>query len=945
MKKAIRIILRIVGSLLIVILLAALIIPPLFKEQIKEKVLNTANDKLNAHLFIDDFGISLLRNFPNLSFSLKNVSVSGVDSFEGDTLAGMKSFNLVFDITSVLSKKGYRIRAIEIDRPIANIIITEDGRINYDIVKESPADTLAEAKEATQAAQEQKEEKGLSMRLNKFEIKDCAISYSDSQAGMEAVIGEINLLLRGNMARDKADLLLSMDAKRLDFIMGGVKYLKNASLASKFDIAADMKDKRFELKDNFLAINDLKLTFDGSLQMDGPDIITDMNIGTGDTQFKSLLSLVPAVYMKGYEDLETGGSFSISGNVKGRYSSADSLLPDIMLELLVKDGQMSYPDLPENISGINLSALVMFDGSIPDNSVVDLSDLNFTLAGSPFSMNMSLRTPVSDPEVEAQFRGSIDLEALSSAIPLKPEKLAGMIEIDFGLQGKMSMIEKRDFDSFVADGTLEISELAFMMKDIPPLGIGHAAFAFAPAYASMNEFKMDVAGNMIDLSGRIENYLPFVFQKEKIKGELNLYSPFIDVDTIISYLPADTVEQRDDTLAIQTIRIPGNIDFKFISVIDSLSYRPLVASDIKGNIYISEGALIVENTGLKTLGGDVKLNAEYDTADSLNPRLQADLSVEGLGIRPSFNTFNTVKKLAPVADGMSGDISMNFDFSALLGEGVMPIVSTIQGKGTLLSDEIQLVSSPVYEKFSSVLQLGENYTNTFRDFDLSFEVRDGRVHIDPFDTQLGDMKLTIGGDHGIDQTISYLMELEIPSSALPPGMSDFLTGLAASAALMGIEYYQPETIRLDVSIEGSVKNPRIRPSLGNSKGASLKETAKEATGALFEEKVEEVKEQVSGELGEQADKIIAEAQKKADALEEEAARAARKIREEGERGAQKLIDEAASKGALAKLAAERAAGKLRSEANEKASLLEAEAKEQAEKIMEEAKARAEQIKK
>jgi len=105
MKKALKIILRIAGIIILVILIAAII-----------------NEKVNAELAIGDFGITLFRNFPNLTFRLKDVSVTGIDQFRGDTLVGLKSFNFVFDISSVLSKSGYRIRAIEIDRPVANAV-------------------------------------------------------------------------------------------------------------------------------------------------------------------------------------------------------------------------------------------------------------------------------------------------------------------------------------------------------------------------------------------------------------------------------------------------------------------------------------------------------------------------------------------------------------------------------------------------------------------------------------------------------------------------------------------------------------------------------------------------------------------------------------------------------------------------------------------------------
>ena len=136
MKKALKISLRILGILILVIFLAGIIIPSLFKEQIKEKVLDMANENIDASLAAGDFSLTIFRNFPNLTFRLKDVAVTGVNRFEGDTLAGLRSFNLVFDITSVISKKGYRIKAIEIDRPVVNIIILEDGSVNYDIVKQ-----------------------------------------------------------------------------------------------------------------------------------------------------------------------------------------------------------------------------------------------------------------------------------------------------------------------------------------------------------------------------------------------------------------------------------------------------------------------------------------------------------------------------------------------------------------------------------------------------------------------------------------------------------------------------------------------------------------------------------------------------------------------------------------------------------------------------------------
>ncbi|MDT8402728.1 MAG: AsmA-like C-terminal region-containing protein [Bacteroidales bacterium] len=940
MKKAIRIILRITGILILVILLAAIIIPSLFKEEIKEKVVNVANEKINAELTIGDFGITLLRNFPNLTFRLKDVSITGVNEFAGDTLAGLKSFNLVFDITSLFSRLGYRIKAIEIDRPLANALILEDGTANYDILKEGGgSEDVPDELDDNEPVPGKEGVKELNFSLKKFEIKDGSISATDRKGEMEVSIRDLDLLLSGKMAHNNTDLLLTMNIKAMDFSKGGLKYLKDAAVSSKFDIGADLQNNFYELNNNYLAINALKLIFDGSVKLEGEDITTDLNVGTEDTDFKSVLSLVPAVFMQGFEDLKTEGRFSISGDIKGRYSSADSIYPDIMLEFLVKDGFISYPDLPEQISNINLAALLTVDGSNLDNTLIDLTHFHFELAENPFDMSLSLRTPISDPEFNADFKGKIDLEALANAVPVDLNELKGIIDVALGLEGRMSMIENKDFDSFQAAGAIKLRGFEVAMEDLPPVGIEVADFNFTPRFAALDRLSMNVAGNDINLKGRLENYLPYVFRGETIRGQLELYSDYIDLDTILSYLPVDTVEV-DDTLAIPTIKLPENIDFEFISQIDRLTYSPLEASDIKGNILLKEGVLLIRETGLRTLGGNIVMNAEYDSRDTINPWLNADLSVNGLGIKQSFTTFNTVKKLAPLADGMNGDISLSFDFSALLGEGMMPLAESINGSGNIISDEIQLVSSPIFNKFTSVLQIGENYTNTLKDLDVYFEVKNGRVYIKPFDTMLGDMKLNIRGDHGLDQSINYLMKLEIPSSKLPRGMSTLLTGLAANAALMGIEYYQPEVIKMDVNIGGSIKDPQVRPSLGLGGGSTLKETLQDAAAGLVEEKVEEVRGQVADEARKQADKILAEARERADLLKAEADEAARKIRLEADKNAQKLIDEAADKGALARMAAEKAAAKLRDEADIRASGLEKEAQKQADMIMEEARAKA-----
>ena len=148
---------------------------------------------------------------------------------------------------------------------------------------------------------------------------------------------------------------------------------------------------QFTFRQNYFSLNDLKVNFSGTVAMPGSDIDTDIKFESPQTSFKTLLSLVPAIYMKDYKDLKTSGEFSLSGSAKGIYSDADSTLPDITLAINVSKGLISYPALPEQIKNINIKSDIFVDGKDLDKTLVNIDLFHLELAGSPFDMTLALK--------------------------------------------------------------------------------------------------------------------------------------------------------------------------------------------------------------------------------------------------------------------------------------------------------------------------------------------------------------------------------------------------------------------------------------------------------------------------------------------------------------------------------------------------------------------------
>jgi hypothetical protein len=581
-----------------------------------------------------------------------------------------------------------------------------------------------------------------------------------------------------------------------------------------------------------------------------------------------------------------------------------------------------------------------------DRTVVNVDQFHFELAGNPFDMTFGLKTPMSDPDFKGTMIGRIDLTALTKAVPLDSITLSGIIDMSMSMAGKLSMIEKEQYESFQATGSMGVKDMLVAMIGYPEVKINEALFEFSPAYAAMTKGSMNIGGKSdFNVTGRLENYIAWVLRDETIKGQLALRSNLIDVSEIMSKIATDTTVV-EDTTALAVIKVPENIDFDFNAQINKFSYDNIQASNVKGNIIVRNGILSIRQTGMEILGGSVMMNADYDTRDTLKPVMKADFDMKNIGVKDAFSTFNTVQKLAPAAKGIDGKINVIFKYESLLGLDMMPVIASINGGGKIQSDAITLVESATYDKMKDVLKLGEKYSNTFKDINISFNIKDGRIYVSPFDTKVGNIKMNVSGDQGLDQTLNYLVKTEIPRADLGGAVNSLIDNLSAQASALGIAYKPADILKVNVKITGVFGKPVVMPAFGTpgeGGGSSLKETVKETVKTTITDAVDSGKEKLRQEAEAQGDKLIAEAEARGQQLRDEAAKAAERLRLEADAQAQKLIDGSASKGVIAKAAAQKGADALKKEADKKALQLVQEADNQAVKLVEEAKTKKEEL--
>lgn len=975
----------ILGGIVVVILLAAIILPLIFKDDIKQKVSEEINNSVNAEVYFEDFGLSLLRNFPNATASLYDFGVVNKAPFEGDTLLSVKSFRIVVNIWSALFSDQIKINNVELNDPQLLVIVLEDGTANYDIMLEDEADTV-----------ETEEETEFNVSVKKWELNNGNIAYYDMANKVLTTLKGVNHEGSGDFTQDIFDLRTQTSIDQFTLNYDDAEYMTNKRIEADVTLEMNMPEFRFTFKENNVRINDFSFGFDGWLAMPEEAIDMDITFAAKENTFKSLYSLVPGAYKEGFEDVQADGTLQFNGAVTGTYSDSTEQMPAFNLNLVVEDGVVQYPDLPSSISAINMNLLVenpdgiientlinlrqfhlelgnnpvdakavidgletmkidasldakvnleelnqmlpmeglslrgLFSASVKANgtydsatsqfptvdatmnlnngyvktaefpSVIDnmkfdarianqngemseteiwVNDFNMALDNEPFAANLYLKD-LANYTWDLSAKGTLDLEKIARIMELEDMTLRGKIAADINTKGDMAAVEAERYDQLPTSGDATVENFYFESVDLPQgFTINNATATFNPDRINLTRFTGAVGVSDLNLTGHVSNYMGYLFREnETIRGEMTLRSKQFNAN---EWMTDEETTETDDTLELEVIEIPKNIDFAFNSTIDHVLYDNLSLNDVTGKITISGGRLSLDNLKFNLLEGQFTMTGYYSTEDIDNPVFQFDMDIDNLSVQEAYTSFNSIQKLAPIAQHLNGRFSTNLTLGGGLQPDMMPDYPTLVGKGLVELAGAAIKDSKIISGVTSLASQNKTDEVNLEDIKASVEIREGRVHVKPFDFKLGNIAATAYGSNGIDGSLDYIVGMDIPSGQIGQAVNQAIASITGQKNLVG------EKITVNVKVGGTYADPSI--GIASTEAAEGEKSAvakaRESVKDQVAEQKEEIKEEVKQRVEEKKEEVKKEVEEKKEEVKENVKQ---ELKKEAEKAREKL---------------------------------------------------------
>lgn len=910
--------------LVVLILGAAILIPILFKDKIEAAVKEEVNKNINAVVDWGDWDITILKSFPDLTVEIENVKVSNVAPFEGIDLANIGMLTATVDIKSVFGDK-IDIKRIGLVKPRIHVKVLEDGRANWDIAK--PDSTIESTPSDTASA--------FNIGLREYWIEDGTLIYDDASLGYYMDLLGLDHRGSGDFTQDLFTLNTTTHADTANVVFDGIKYLKNVKADIKADLDMDMPNMKFTFKENEATINQLTLGMDGWLAMPGDDMDMDIKWNTKKTDFGTLLSLVPAEFASDLTGVQMSGKAGFSGFVKGIFN--DNTTPAFGLDVDVDKGRFKYPDLPSSVEDIYVDLNINCpQGNNMDRMVVDLKRFAMKMASNPVEARMYLTTPMSDPNVDAELKANLDLASVKTVIPMK-EELKGNLTADVRMKGRMSDVEKGQYDKFKADGKLILLGMNYVSDSLPPVGINSLYFDFSPQFLSLTSFDGSVGSSNIQAKGRMDNYIQWWLKDSTLTGSFDMTANKFDLNELMGpSAPEDTAAAAADTTSLSVIEVPGNIDFRMGMAVKEVIYDDMKLANVRGGMHIHDHRVDLKDVFFNIFGGSITMAGGYDTKNIAKPAIDLTYDVKELDIEETVKYMETVQKMAPIAKTCKGKFSTNLAMTAILDQHMQPDMNTLAGRGTLRTKSVRVDGFQPLVDIAKALKIQELQNTTLQDVVFNYKFQDGKMITEPFNVNIGRIKSNVGGSTAFaDQAIDYDMKAKVPSDMFGAGAATAVAGLLGKAnSAIGANFQVPAELDLTAKITGTIDKPIVKPVFAGG-GSNVKEVIKEEIKQELNNQIDKAKEEAVAKAREEAARLVAEAQKQAEKVKAEAHAASARIKGE----AYKAADDALAKvtNPLAKIAAQAVAKKAKEEADKKEQQANAEADKKADALVDAAR--------
>lgn len=784
--------------ILFLILIIALF-PLLFKNRLNQALLNKLNASIDAEVSYESYHLSLFRSLPDITATFNGVAVRGKGAFEKDTLAAFDRLSVEIGLFYFIRTGEVEVNALTINESVLNLVVNEEGLANWDIamgaeavVKESPESTAEEVK----------------ILLQNISVNDFSFSYHSIKDNYLFTIRHLDGKMNGSALGMKTKLDLELSTPSMNFSYDSIDYLKDAAVGLSTILNADLENYRFDFDSENSQLNGMPLHIEGGFEMPGDSMLFDMDLQIPGIDMNELLKQIPQAYQHYLTGVTADGEVSAGGTLKGIYYKEQ--YPAIDLGISLRNATLQYPDLPDKLNISSMDARIQKVEGPLELLTVGLHNFRMELGGNPLEMHAAMHSLFTDPAVDMQMKGKIDMASLAKVVPLGTTSMKGLLTVDAAIAGTYSALSENDFSTFQSSGNIALNDFFLANEKLPQgLEIKNAALLLQGQQLKVQGLNGRMGKSDFRLDGTIDQLISYAIDDAVLKGSFRLQSNQLDLNEFLQayqpdeasaegvYLPADTTNVVSDSSFV----LPANISMAFNAKVDHLYFDQMDISNFSGQVLIKNQQILLEGLKMEMLGGSLSMNGSVLANGSDKPKAALKINVDHFSLKESYRQISMVKRYMPFAAKSDGDFSSGLTVDSYLKNTMEVDLASLNAAGSFSTHQVKLVDPQFFSDLKSVIRVDQLKNLTVDDFTASFSIRNGDLSIEPFSTKLAQQPVTLSGSYNFGGTLDFKVDATLEKAILSEQIN------AIIAYVPGHE--RVKTLDVGMRIKGDAKKPTV----------------------------------------------------------------------------------------------------------------------------------------
>jgi hypothetical protein len=387
-------------------------------------------------------------------------------------------------------------------------------------------------------------------------------------------------------------------------------------------------------------------------------------------------------------------------------------------------------------------------------------------------LNAFYRSEKIQPKMRVQYSG----ENLHLAMG---KDSARMTKLDMNADLLNDKSQKDVFQQWQGNGFLKLDKGLISMSSLKyPLEIPSIQMDFTPETFNIKESKLKIDRSDFSLSGKLGNVLSYFRKDSLLRGNFDFVSDQTDLIQLMQLTNGLGEPEIKTASAEETptgpYMVPKGVDVQLNVDIASANYGTDFARNIKGQVRVKDGLLVLDDLNFVTPAAKMKLTTMYRTPRKNHLFMGLDFHMLDVEIDELLKIIPNVDSIMPMLRSFSGKGEFHMAVETNLDSLYNFKPSTIRGAASIRGTDLVLMDGETFSEIAKTLKFSKKTFNKVDSLAAEITLFKREIDIYPFLIVMDKYKGVVAGRHNMDMSFDY--HISVVDSPLPVKLGIDITG-------------------------------------------------------------------------------------------------------------------------------------------------------------------------